>query len=520
MRRWASVVAPLTLGFSVMAALMGLLLLTSLYLYTQQLHTIWENILQTSLPQKLAAVRLRSHLLEMRWATDRYLHSGDPAERERAEEARTLAEEERQDLARSGPDDTQRDLSADYQAYSALIDTLVYHPLTDGVDLQATEGQVDDALESLFESTRAMDEQVSDQLEEGLRYYDDFFRRGYRIVSVVGGLLIFVGAATGLTLGRVFITRPLAQLTQAARRVGEGDLTAVRTIPTSNENEIGILAASFRHMADSLGQAIDRMHETAGTLITSADQLSSSASDLGELAEVTLAQMEEIAAGAETQREEIHATVQVATSIASALGQSALQAGEVRQAVRHAQESLDVASRTVTALDEDAEEIQNITGVIEQFAGETHMLALNAAIEARRAGEAGRGFVAVSDEMRGLAERSARSAGEVARFSARVQAEIAGIGQAVSQVQQAVTQTQTFAGETIDVAERQGEDANALADVVRRAAAVSDNQTRIAAQVSAAVADQATGIADLANAAQELSKMARQLEDLAARFVT
>jgi methyl-accepting chemotaxis protein len=331
-------------------------------------------------------------------------------------------------------------------------------------------------------------------------------------------VLIFLGAVTGLALGRRYITAPLERLTEAARRLGSGDLTVVPEMPTSDE--IGALAASFRQMAASLAQAIERMRETSGTLIGSADRLSTSATNLSGLARGTLAQMEEIAQGAEAQREQMHAASQVASGLAAALRQSAQQAGEAGQAAREAQTRLEGTARTVAVLDEEAEEIQSITAVIEQFAQETHMLSLNAAIEARRAGEAGRGFAAVADEMRALAERSARSAGEVARFSVRAQAEMESVGQAVADVQGAVAQTADFAGQTVEAARRQEQDTARLAAIVDQASSVSNSHAHIAEQVSTAVAEQVDAIAELATAAQGLAGMAGQLEDLAARFIT
>jgi methyl-accepting chemotaxis protein len=163
-------------------------------------------------------------------------------------------------------------------------------------------------------------------------------------------------------------------------------LTAVPRVTISNE--IGALAASFGQMSGSLAQAIERMRETSGALITSADRLSTSATNLSDLARGTLAQMEEIAQGAEAQREQMRVASEVATGLAAALRQGAAQAGEVGQAAGGARTKLEDSARTVAVLDREAEEIQSITAVIEQFAQETHMLSLNAAVEARRASEA------------------------------------------------------------------------------------------------------------------------------------
>jgi methyl-accepting chemotaxis protein len=514
--RKSSVVTPLTLGFSIMVLLTSTLLLVSLYFYARQLYINFEDIVG-GVGQKLAAAQMRSNLLETRWAAGRYLASGDLAYRSQAERARERAERYQGILLESMDEADQDAFAAQYQTYAGLLDGMLYYS-GEGESPQTYAGQADAALDDLVASTDARYERANERVKTDTGQYEAFFLNGYRIVAVSGGLLIFAGAATGLTLGRRFITAPLERLTEAARRLGSGDLTAVPETPTSDE--IGALAASFRQMTISLAQAIERMRETSGALIPSADRLSASATNLSELARGTLAQMEEIARGAEMQREQMLAASEVATGLAAALRQGAQQAGEVGQAAREAQAKLEGSARTVAVLDEEAEEIQSITAVIEQFAQETHMLSLNAAIEARRAGEAGRGFAAVADEMRALAERSARSAGEVARFSARAQSEMESVGRAVADVQEAVTQTADFAGQTVEAARQQEQDTARLASIVDDAASVSDAHAQIAKRVSTAVAEQVDAIAELATAAQGLAGLAGQLENLAARFVT
>jgi methyl-accepting chemotaxis protein len=511
-----SVVTPLTLGFLIMSALMGLMLFVSLY-YATRLRIHYQFVTRDYSLRLVPAVRLQASLLTQRWAAGRYLDSGDPSDREEAEAALALADKYVAILQDSMEEAEWDAFSADYQGYHALLDGLLYYSNTADAAAEALESQADDSLVELFAAVTAMHDRFQEQILEELDSYHNFFLRGFMAVLGIGAWLILVGAVIGLTLGRS-ITLPLARLTEAARQLGGGDLTAVPDIPASNE--IGALAASFRQMADSLGQAIERMRETANVLTTSADRLSTSATNLSRLARGTLAQMAQIVQGAEAQRQQMRLAAELAAGIAAELRQGAQQAGEVGQAARDAQARLEHTARVVALLDQEAVEIQSITAVIEQFAQEIHMLSLNAAIEARRAGEAGRGFAAVSDEMRALAERSARSASEVTRFGARAQANMESVGQAVADVQEAVTQTATFAGQTVSAARQQERDTSRLVDAVEQAAAVSDAQAQIAGQVSTAAGEQVDAITELATAVQELAGLASQLESLATRFVT
>lgn len=512
------VVILLTLGFVLMEILMGGLLVLSLSGYAYRLYGISLQIIGVHKPRKTNAASLQAALLNERWATSCYLADGDAGERRKVQDVRALADGYIDRLRDFMTDDEWRAFSAGYGEYHALLDSLLYTGKVEA-DPQTLAGRTADVDETLSDLLTILDtvfQRADEQIRKEEGRYQNFFSRRFLEVLGVGVVLMVSGAWTGLTLTRS-ITKPLAQLTEAARRLGDGDLTAVPDV--SVPNEIGALAESFRRMAGSLRQAIERMRQTAGALTASADHLSTSATGLSGLVRGTLAQMEQIAQGAEGQRQQVQVAAEVATGIVDALQQNVQQADRVGQAAQGAQDRLARAARTVAVLDKDATEIQTITSVIEQFAQETHMLALNAAIEARRAGEAGRGFAAVSDEMRALAERSAGSAGEVARFSARAQAEMESVGQAVVDVQEAVAQTADFAREVVDAARRQERDTARLADAVERAAEVSSDQARIAGQVSAAVADQVDAIAELATAAQELAEMSGQLENLAARFV-
>lgn len=516
-----SVVLPWTLGFLIMGALMGLLLVLSLY-FVSRLYLDYLQITGVHTPRQLAAVSLQANLLAERWAMDAYLQAGDPADRARAEAARAQADADLDVLVQALPSNERYALAARYQDYRALIRELLGANGSASPPLRFPD-RADDALAELLQAAALLHDDLARETQDALARYHASFRRRLQVILGLGLWLLLAGPATGLTLGRSF-TRPLARLAEAAQRLGEGDLTAAssewRAENVPARNEIGALAASFDQMAGSLRLAIERMRATAGALTSSADRLSASASSLQDMTRVTLRQMEQIAEGAAAQSQGMRAAAQGAQGIAAALEHSAEQAQEAGRSASNAQTRLEDTARTIAVLDHEAVEIQNITAVIEQFARETHMLSFNAAIEARRAGEAGRGFAAVSDEMRALAERSARSAGEVARFGARVQAEIESVGQAVGEVQAAVEQTARFARQTVDAARRQERETASLAQTVQEAAQVSDDQARIAAHVSTAVADQADAIAELATAAQGLTRLVQQLESLTARFVT
>jgi len=370
-------------------------------------------------------------------------------------------------------------------------------------------------------------------------------------------ITIVVGAVMGAFTLR-WVEGPLVRLVTAAERFGSGDLRPVTT---------GRMPREFQVLADAMRQMGERLRSIVSEVVGSADKIAASASDLSAVSEELAASssqvssaMLEISGGAEQQRNELNATQagleqqrRATAEMADAASRVARLGEEIRTvADRHrndvaaagstlldVREVVRTTATEVTQLAQQSAAIDDFVDLIKRISSQTNLLALNAAIEAARAGEHGRGFAVVAEEVRQLADESARAAEDVARTTRVIreqveevsatmavgQAKVRGIESvaagaarglteivaAVEQVEQAAARVTQAAHENRGVTEQLGAQAQR---VVNRAVSHASS----AEQVTAATEQQGASTQEMAAAAGDLLQAAEKLRGLVRGF--
>ncbi|GGM04292.1 methyl-accepting chemotaxis protein [Pseudomonas asuensis] len=326
------------------------------------------------------------------------------------------------------------------------------------------------------------------------------------------------------------IVQPVDQALRAAEDIASGDLT--KQIQVTGKDEPARLLMAMRTMQERLRHTLERISSSSSQLAAASEELSS----------IT----DESARGLNRQNDEIQMAATAVTEMSSAVEEVARNAITTSEASKHsassAQEGQDRVLETVSSIEHMSSEVETtaqlvgelanqsrdigkVLDVIRGLADQTNLLALNAAIEAARAGEAGRGFAVVADEVRALAHRTQESTREIEQMIMSIQS---GTEQAVSSMDSSTTR----AGSTLDVARRAGE---ALKEITRAISEINERNLVIAsaaeeqAQVAREVDRNLVNIRDLSvqssegardttAASQELSRLAVELNTLVSHF--
>ncbi|MBF6031710.1 methyl-accepting chemotaxis protein [Pseudomonas sp. P155] len=395
--------------------------------------------------------------------------------------------------------------------------TLINTRIKDGTD------QMGEQLNKLIAINAAGAKVASTQAGE---HYDSAIT-GIVIVAVIAALATVLLA---LLLTRSIVT-PLNRAVLAAQTIADGNLT--KTIEVDGKDEATQLLQALATMQSNLRKTIE--------------QIAGSATQLGAAAEELSAVTEEASRGLQQQNNEIEqaaTAVNEMTAAVEEVARNAVSTSEAsNQSTHAAREGRDQVVKTVDAIQTMTHDVQNtaqmieglaaqgrdigkVLDVIRAIAEQTNLLALNAAIEAARAGEAGRGFAVVADEVRALAHRTAQSTQEIEKMVAGIQN---GTGEAVSSMQQSNQRTQT----TLEMARAAGV---ALEQITQSIHQINERNLVIAsaseeqAQVSREVDRNLVNIRDLATqsaaganqtsaATHELSRLAVDLNAMVARFV-
>jgi methyl-accepting chemotaxis protein len=355
----------------------------------------------------------------------------------------------------------------------------------------------------------------------------------YNTARFVVFVVIFLALAATIVLALVLtasIVKPLQIAVGASRAIAQGDLS--RSFNADGRDEVTELLAALKDMQSNLRNTIGEISGSADILSSSAEEMASVMQDSAQGLDRQSAEVEQAATAVNEMTAAVEEVARnaVSTSQASATSSESAQQGK-RQlddaitSIHGLTSEVLGASERAEALAAQTRDITKVLDVIRAVSEQTNLLALNAAIEAARAGEAGRGFAVVADEVRALAHRTGESTREIESMIGTIQ-------QGTAETVNALKSSASKAQSTLELANGAGESlaaiASAVADINERnlvIASASEEQAAVAREVDRSLVNirdlavqSATGAQQTNAATSELTSLATNLSGLVARF--
>jgi methyl-accepting chemotaxis protein len=314
--------------------------------------------------------------------------------------------------------------------------------------------------------------------------------------------LVVIAALAAFSLGGLLFSRrlvaPLRELTDAANRIAQGDVT--QTVRVTSQDEVGQLAGAFSTMADRLKHVLQQMQSSSKLLATSVEGLNSSADEQNQMVSRQAAALQETQVTAQEIRQTSVLASQTADSVLKVAeradelgrtGEAAITASI--QGLEGLRDHVLQITERIVALSTRTEQISGITETVKSLADQSNLLAVNAAIEAARSGEQGKGFAVVAREIRALADQSIRATNQVREILVDISSAIASTvnitQEGMMRMEEGLAQVRTS-----------GDNLRELSTIVR------DNAAAVR-QIAHAVSQQNSGIEQIFTAVNDLNQL-------------
>ncbi|MDI9246862.1 methyl-accepting chemotaxis protein [Marinobacter sp. CHS3-4] len=396
------------------------------------------------------------------------------------------------------------------------LDTNIITPMRLEMSWQNFSALVEDEIGHLNEATAAIFEVVRNDLTSRLSAEQG--QRQLIIAALIIILLIVVYLYIGFFMS---VRNAITKFSQAARSVAAGDMTT--HIALENRDELGALTTEFNNMTDKMAELIRSVSRTTSDVDQQATRVNDTAAANSEAVSRQMEESGQINEAMNQMVEAVNEVTESAHRVADSAGSAEEDTEKGRQVVADTVGTINKlateisgAVEVINRVNKDSDNISQVLVEIKAIAEQTNLLALNAAIEAARAGEQGRGFAVVADEVRSLSQRTHKSTEEIEGMISRLQS---GVKDAVSAMTNSHDVTETTVQKSTEVTEaldRIAQGISMIVDMSHQIAQAAEEQSAVAKNVNTNVEQISVLGQTTADNAEETLASSREMSDLTA----
>ncbi|MFI5911161.1 methyl-accepting chemotaxis protein [Dactylosporangium sp. NPDC051541] len=344
---------------------------------------------------------------------------------------------------------------------------------------------------------------------------EDDYNSDSMLMGVVAALGLVAAFGIGLWV-TALVVGPLRRVSQVLGAVADGDLSA--KVEVRSSDEVGEMATALNRATDSMRGTVQTMDQTATSLASSASELSGVSAQIASGTGEVTDQAGVVALAAEEVSRNVQTVAAGADEMGLSIREIAQNASEAAKVASQAVMAAESTNKAVSRLGESSTEIGNVVKVITSIAEQTNLLALNATIEAARAGEAGKGFAVVANEVKELAQETARATEDISRRVEAIQADTTGAVAAIGEIGQIISRINDYQLTIASAVEEQTATTNEMNRSVSEAATGSAEIATNVSTVASATQNTSRNVAEAQRAASDLSRMSSEMRSLVARF--
>jgi len=312
------------------------------------------------------------------------------------------------------------------------------------------------------------------------------------------------------------VAQPVQALSKVAETIANGDLR--QEVNVNAKGDINNLIGSFKTMTTNLKDVIGKIREGANETASAAEELSSSAEEVNASVEETSSTIQQIAEGSSTAANQTNLVLEETKKAGDAAQTGQHAAADVSSKMGVIKTTTQDGAYKIEKLGEKSKEIGNIVNTINQISEQTNLLALNAAIEAARAGEAGRGFAVVADEVRKLAEESGNATTQIRDLIAGIQNEIDGAVKSMADNTSQVDEGSHGVEEAVKAFELLPSIVDSVNNAANEVASVAQENASGSEEASSAMEEVSASMQQVSSSAQQLTTVADEMKTLVAQF--